>query len=424
MKKLVFLTIILLSLFRLQAQVTLDDCQRKARANYPLIKQYELINAVKKYNIAQIHKAYLPQFSLGGRVTWQSDVTEFPEAFTGLLDLLDASITFPGQDQYLFSAELSQTVWDGGITTMQKKMVAAQHEVEQQNLEVTFYTLNEQINQLFFSILLLKEQLIQNVLLQEELERNQILVASYMENGIAQQSDLDEIKVEILSVQQRNIEITTTKKSLLKVLGAFIGEKIPEEATFVKPPAALDTEKEINRPELKLFDSQVSLFRIQGEQLWSKGMPRVALFAKGAYGNPGLNMFESGFTPYFIGGVQLAWNFGGFYTNRDEKRLLENQKSQVEVQREVFLFNLNQEISQKDDEIEKLRDLLQNDDEIIRLRESVQRSSEVKVESGTMSVSDLMRDIHATAMARQTKAWHEIQLLNAVWQRKLMTNDQ
>lgn len=418
MKKLLFLVCLCCGFSLVQGQITLEYCQQKARTNYPLIKQHDLIEQSKKYNIAQINKAYVPQISINGRVSWQSDVTEFPENLSYIMNLIGFGISFPGKDQYVFDVEVNQTIWDGGITSTQKKMIKAQNEVEKQNLEVNLYALTEQINQLFFSILLLNEQLLQNDLLQEELKRNYDLISSYEINGLAQQSDLDEIAVEILSAKQRSVEMSSSRNAFLKMLSAFIGETLNEETVFEKPSSELDPEKPIERPELRLFDSQISLYETQNKQLWSKGMPRLALFAKGAYGNPGLNMFESGFAPYFIGGAQLSWNFGGLYSHQDEKRLLQNSKQQVDVQREVFLFNTQQQIDQKNSEIEKLKSLLENDDEIIRLRESVQKSSEIKVENGTMSVSNLMDNIHAANMARQLKAYHEIQLLLAIWQLK------
>jgi len=309
------------------------------------------------------------------------------------------------------------------MISSQKKAINAQNEVEKQSLEVNLYALRKQVDQLFFAILLIDEQLVQINLLQEELKRNYTLISSYMEGGLAQQSDQDEIKVEILSAEQRELEMETSRKAFVNMLSAFIGEEIGATA-FVKPSAELNANNTINRPELKMFDSQIKLFETQTNTLWSKGMPQIALFARGAYANPGLNMFKSGFTPYFIGGVQLAWNFGKLYSNKDEKHLFEMQKQKVEVQREVFLFNTQQEITQKNSKIEKLQNLLKNDEEIIRLRESIQKVSEIKVENGTMSVSDLMRDIHASNMARQTKSLHEIQLLHHIWEvRQLKTEN-
>ncbi|MDR2084986.1 MAG: TolC family protein [Bacteroidales bacterium] len=423
MKKIFFSILICGFAVSLQGQLTLEYCHERAKANYPLIKQYDLIEQSKKYNIAQINKSYIPQLSLNGKVTWQSDVTEFPEEFSDMLEQMNVSIDFPGQDQYNFALELRQTIWDGGATGTQKKIINSQNEIEKYNLEVNMYALTDQINQLYFSILLIDEQMRQNTLLKQELERNYNLVSTYIKNGVAQQSDLDEIKVEMLSAEQRDTEMKTSKKTFKKMLSAFIAEEITDNIVLEKPKAELSISETINRPELKLYDSQIQLYETRSKQLWSNGMPRIALFAQGAYGNPGLNMFESGFTPYFIGGVQLSWNFGGLYTNNDEKKTFNLQKQQTEVQREVFLFNLKQKLVQQDSEIEKLQNLLENDDEIIRLREDIQKTAEVKVENGTMNVNDLLQYINTTSIARQNKAYHEIQLLMAIWQRQSIVNN-
>jgi outer membrane protein TolC len=425
MKK-ILLIIIFLSGFVMfaAAQITLEDCRQKARANYPLVKQYELLEKSKQYNLANANKTYFPQLGLTGKTSWQSDVTEFPEQFKDLIDQMGANIAFPAKDQYKIALELSQTIWDGGITGTQKKTIKAQTEVEQQSLEVSMYVLNNQINQLFFGILLLNEQLHQNQLLQNELQRNFELIGAYAENGIAQQSDLDNVKVEILTNQQRYADIKATKKAYIAVLSAFTGENIDAEIVFVKPAAGYRERSEINRPELKLFDSQSYFFELQHNTIATKIMPRVSLFAQGAYGNPGLNMFKSGFTPYFIGGLQFSWNFGGFYTRRDDRRLIETRLQNVEIQRETFLFNTRQTLIKEHAEIEKLRDLLKNDDEIIALRDNIKNVTGAKVENGAKSVSDLMQDIYAANMSRQAKSLHEIQLLLKIWEVKTEMGDE
>ena len=423
MKKLISLLSLCICVFSAKGQITLEYCQQQARANYPLIKQYNLIEQSKEYTFAQIHKAYLPQLSLQGKAGWQSDVTKFPDEFSDKIEqMMGAEISFPSQDQYSIALELSQIIWDGGMISSQKKAINSQNEIEKQSLEVNLYALRKQVDQLFFAILLIDEQLLQIELLQKELDRNYNLILSYIDGGLAQQSDQDEIRVEILSVEQRKTEMNTSRKAYINMLSAFIGKEIGA-TTFIKPSSEFSTSSTINRPELKMFDSQIKLFETQNSTLWNKGMPKIALFARGAYANPGLNMFKSGFTPYFMGGVQLAWNFGGLYSNKDEQRFFETQKQKVEVQREVFLFNTQQEITQKNSEIEKLQSLLKNDDEIIRLRESIQKTSEFKVENGALSVSDLMRDIHAANMARQTKSFHEIQLLHNIWEIKQLKMD-
>ena len=418
MKKIFCLLCLYSCVFAAQGQMTLEYCQEKARANFPLVKQYGFLEQSKKYNLNQISKSFIPQISLSGKATWQSDITEFPEEFSKMLEQSHATISFPGKDQYNIAIELNQNILDGGSSLIQKKMINAQNDLDRQDLEVNLYALTDQINQLFFSILLMDGQIRQNVLLNEELERNYTLVSSYIENGVGQQSDLDEIKVEILSSQQRDMEMKTSRKSFVRMLSAFIGEEIGEEVTFVMPSAEFDINESINRPELAYFDLQIDLIGQQTKMLWAKVMPRLSLFAKGAYGNPGLNMFKSGFTPYFVGGAQLSWNFGVLYTFGDEKNMFRTQRLQAEMQRDIFQFNMQQKLIQKNSEIEKLQNLLENDVEIIRLREDIQKTADVKVENGTMSINDLLRCINLTSAARQNKSFHEIQLLLAIWQLK------
>ena len=415
---------ILTILFCFQAlalgQITLDECFKKARENYPLIKQFELIEQSKSYNLAAANKNWLPQVSLTGKASWQSDVTQFPERFFSMMETMGITdVSFPNKDQYNVSLNLSQTIWDGGITATQKKITTVNAEISKEQTEVNLYTLYSQINQIYFSILSLNEQLKQNQFFIEELERNYKMIESYVENGIALRSDLDNVKVSILDAKQRRTEMQSFQKAGVDVLGAFIGQKINTSDELVKPERVSTNSKIENRPELKLLSAQNKQFEIQSKMLYTKGMPRIALFATGAVANPGLNMFKSGFTPYFIGGVNLSWNFGGLYTMQDEKRNFANLQKNIEIQKEVFLFTINQKTTQQNAEIEKLTELLKQDDEIIELRTRIKNTSAAKVENGTLTVSEYLREVTNENIALQIKALHEINLLQTMNQLRI-----
>jgi len=402
------------------AQLSLEACYEKSRANYPLIKQYDLIEQAKKYNISATNKNWLPQISLTEKASWQSDVTTFPEKFLEMIDNMGITdIAFPTKDQYNIALNLSQVLWDGGIMATQKKMAAVTAEVNREQTEVNLYALYFQINQLYFNILTLNEQLKQNQLFVEELERNYITIESYIENGIALRSDLDNVKVSILDAKQRATEMKSYQKAGMAALSAFIGETIVNPTDLVRPQLT-DTQSGItNRPELRLFSAQNKQFEIQSQMLYTKGMPRISLFATGAVGNPGLNMFKSGFTPYFIGGLNLSWNIGGLYTMQDDKRIFANLQKNIEIQKEVFLFNTNQKLTQQNADIEKFKELLKQDDEIIELRTRIKNTSAAKVENGTLTVSDYLRDVTNENIARQIKTLHELHLLQTVEQLRI-----
>lgn len=403
----------------LPAQLTLEACQRQAQANYPLVRQYGLIEKAREYDLSNAGKGYLPQFSLSGKATYQSDVTELP------VEVPDVNVKGLPKDQYQVMLEVQQTLWDGGDIRSRKRLTRAASEVEQEKQNVDMYALNDRINQLFFGILLLDEQLKQNQLLQEDLGRTHTQVSNYIANGIATQSDLDAVSVELLNTKQRRIELETSRRAYVNMLAAFIGKDIPQETALLKP-ASEDIDsgeaKDNNRPELRWFDAQGERLNVQESMLKTRYMPRLGLFVQGAYGNPGLNMLKNEFSPYYIAGVRMSWNFGSLYTLKNDRRQIDNSRRQIETSRDVFLFNTRLEATQQDASVLSMRRQMKDDDEIIRLRENIRRAAQAKVENGTLTVTDMLREITNENLARQTKALHEVQLLMNIWQLKYTLN--
>ena len=152
-------------------------------------------------------------------------------------------------------------------------------------------------------------------------------------------------------------------------------------------------------------------------------MPRFGLFVQGAYGNPGLNMLKNEFSPYYVAGVRLSWNFGSLYTLRNDRRVIAANRQLLDSDRDVFLFNTHLQATQQGSAVESVRRQMADDDEIIRLRTSIRKASEAKVANGTMTVTDMLRDMTSENLARQTKALHEVQLLMNMYQLKYTTNN-
>ena len=421
MKKVAF--IITLAFICLHApiygQLSIDDCYKKAQANYPQVKQYGLIEQSKEFNISNANKGYLPQVSFSAKATYQSAVTKLP------ITLPNVTIEGLNKDQYQSVVEVNQSIWDGGVIRNQKKITEASSAVDKQKLDVDMYAINDRVNQLFFGILLLDEQIKQNLLLQDELKRNYNQISAYITNGIANQADLDAVKVNQLSTAQRKVELDATRKAYKEMLSAMIGEEIKEGTSLVKPSFAEEASlsSTINRPELQLFESQSNLFETQKSMVDAKNLPKLGVFVQGGYGNPGLNMLKNEFSPYYVAGARLTWNFGSLYTKKNDKKLLDNSLQNVAVQKETFLFNTNLKMTQQSNEIDKIKQLMRDDDEIIRLRTNIKKASEVKVEHGTLSVTDLLRDINSEDQAKQSKVLHEIQLLISIYNYKNSTNN-
>ena len=394
MKRMVFSLSFLLFVSGMYAQITLEECQRKTQENYPLVHQYGLVEKTKEYNLENAAKGYLPQFALSAKASYQSDVTELPVKIPGV------ELKRLPKDQYQVMLELQQKIWDGGGIRMQKKQTIAEADVEKEKLNVDMYSLNSRVNDLYFGILLLDEQLRQNALLQDELGRNYRQITAYVENGIANQADLDAVKVEQLNTQQKRVELASLRVAYLEMLSILIGEELSQETQLEKPVPQNDVSavSDIRRPELSLFDAQGAGLQIQEKALNVRHLPQFGLYVQGAYGNPGLNMLKN------------------------DRQVIENKRRQLNNNRDVFLFNTRLEMTQQDQAIRSLEKQMKDDDEIIRLRTNIRKSAEAKVANGTLTVTEMLRELTNESLARQTKAMHEIQRLKGIYQLKYTTN--
>lgn len=409
-----------------QEKITLAQCYEWARANYPQIRQYGLIGQTEQYNLSNAVKGWLPQVTVNAKATYQSDVTKLP------FDADKLSAVMPGleipalsKDQYQVVAELNQNIWDGGTIHTSRQQTKAQATADREQLESDLYTLNDRVNQLYFGCLLQEELIRQNVLLQKELQINIDRITAMMANGVANQSDRESMEVELLNARQKEIELKASRVAFGRMLSAMIGKPYDKDRILEVPNVPGNPlSGEINRPELKALDAKSYLLELQNKQITSGLMPRIGAFVQGGYGRPGLNMLEDSFDPFYIAGVRLSWNMGKLYTLKNDRRKVATKLQQVEVQRETFLFNTSLELMQQNTEIQKISDLMKADDEIIRLRTSIKNAAEVKLENGVISVTDLIREINAEDMAKQTAAAHRIQHLNAVYNYMYTTNNE
>jgi len=401
-------------------QLSIDQCQEKARQNYPQIKQFELIEKSLDYNLSNASKAYFPQVGISAKATYQSDAISLDIPMNGQMMSIHQS-----KDQYQAVLEVNQIVWDGGVTATQKHIHKASANIENQKLEVELYTIRDRVNQIYFGLLLINEQLQQNAILQDELQTNYEKVKSYIQNGVANQSDLDAVKLEQLNNAQRRTELQAAQKSYREMLSAMIGEDVIEKTTLEKPLVATANvnSENVNRPEIKLFDSQLSLLDNQSQMIQTGTMPKVGLFVQGGYGKPGLNMLKSDFSPFYIGGIRLSWNISGFYTQKNSLNNLRISREMVSNQKETFLFNNSLKINQQNNELDKIRALIKSDDEIIGLHTSIKNATSAKVVNGVKTVTDLLREINAESLAKQQKALHEVQLMLGIYNLKNSTNN-
>lgn len=413
MRRYLFLAIVFFGVLSSRGQTSIEQCYRAARENYPLAKRYGLIEQAKEFNVKNAGKAYLPQIGVSAKASYQTEATKSPiPAFSLSLPL----------DQYLVAVEVNQAIWDGGTAKAQKRGIEAGAAVETRQLDVDLYALNDRVNNLYFGILTLDEQLALNDLLDAELKRNEVTVSNYVGGGIANAADLDAVRVELLDNRQKRAAIVASREAYINMLSSLVGFAVEQIEKPARPLFLGDT-LPVRRAELTLMDAQRAAADIKRLEITAAKTPRLGAFVQGAYGQPGLDMFKSGFTPYAIGGLKLSWNISGFYTSKNNKAKIEVEKNSIEAARETFLFNTALELEQTAAEIKRIKAQMVDDDQIIELRGNIKRSAEAKVAQGTLTVTEMLREVTAENAAIRARALHEVEMLMTLYDIKYKTNN-
>ena len=418
MRKSIVVILLMFLTFSAKAQITLEQLQEQARANYPAIRKYGLVEQSRDFTLSNVAKGNLPQVLFQGNASYQSSVTRLP------IDVGKFGIDYEGlpRDQYNTSVTISQVIYDGGKIAAEKKIARAQADVQNEQINVMMYGIRESVNRLFFSILLIDEQLLHNILLQDDLRLVQKNVEAMITGGVANQSDADLVSVELIRARQQEEMLHTFRRTYLSMLSTFIGTPIDASVKLRKPTEALFPTVN-NRPELSFYNAQQRLLDLRQSSLDVSLRPRVDVFLQGGVGDPGLNMFKNGWDAYYKVGATVSWNIGALYRRKNDTQLIDMEKQQVNVNRETFLFNIRIQEQQLKGQIENIRSQIAHDDEIIRLRENIRRASEKRVESGIETVNEMLRDINAVSEARQQRAIHEVELLQEIHKLKTINNN-
>lgn len=411
------LLLLLIATGALQAQsLTIETCYTLAAENYPLVKQRELLTKSNEYTLQNLSKGYLPQLTLAGQATYQSEVTQVPISVPGM------NVTALSKDQYKFYGEVTQTLFDGGVIRQQKLTQQSNLQVEQQKLEVELYKIRDRINQLFFGILLVDEQIRQTELLKQDITLGLKKTEAAIANGTAFRSSADVLKAELLNADQRTTELKAARFAYAEMLGLFINRQL-DAGTALEKPKALVVSPDINRPEITLYDSQNKTVDAQYKMLTARNLPKLNLFVQGGYGRPALNMLSNDFEAYYIGGVRLNWSLSGLYTLKKDKALLDLNRQTIAVQKETFLFNTHYTLRQQSAEVNKYSELLTSDNDIIALRTRVKQTASAQLENGVITSNDYLREVNAEDKARQNKIVHEIQMLMAQYAQQTTTGN-
>ncbi len=397
------------ALAQVQDTVHLFDCHRSAMETHPFHEQKDLYMQSKYLNLKNHSVNWYPSIDLNGRYTWQNEVVQIP--FAELIPGFDK----PAMPHYNYklTLDVQQTVYDGGMTRMSKELEESRYEVNRQKVEVSLNQLKEQVNSIYFFILMLQQQERTIRLKLDELQERLSVMESGLRNETILASDLSVLKAESLKVRQQLAEISISRKSALAILGNLTSLEITGKTVLALPVSEVEPAMEAIRPEQMLHELQIrnldASINLAGRQRY----PKAFVFGQLGYGNPALNFFRDEFRGYYIVGAGLHWNIWDWSKTSRTRQDLAVHQELIRTQREAFDKNLSIRLEEQMADIIKYQEAVGRDKEILFLREEITLAAVSKLENGVITSTEYITELNAETEARILLEMHRIQLEQA-----------
>ncbi len=390
-----------------QTIVSLEQCLKQTSHHYPLADQKELLKTANDLKQQIIKSGFLPKFVLNGQISYQSEVPGFP------IELPNIDIPRINKDWYKMNVDISQLVYDGGVLKKQEELSQSSTNIEVQAIEIELFKVKELVKTAYFNVMLLDENKKTLLIFQEELNEKLKSIKSAVSNGILQPSSKDNLMAEIIKIEQNIFELEIGIETAISSLNILTGLQLTPKNVFVKPILVEVLSEENFRPEMTLFDLQISKVHVLKQMSTLKRKPVILAFGQAGYGRPGLNMLSNDFEPYFIVGAKLKWNILDWGNTNKEKKSLDLQSQMIQKTKETFNLNLNVLLVKKKNEIKSLKSLIDKDEQIVKLKRKVSQAASSQFENGIITATEYLLEKNAETKAIMNYHLHKLQLLNA-----------
>ncbi len=408
MKKIHFLLFLFLSLTMFsQEKLSLKECYILLDKNYPLTQQSTLLEQQNALDLAVINTENLPKLEFAAQASYQSDVTHLP------ISIPNMTIEQPNKDQYKATVSVNQLIYAGGFVKAKTEAKNATLKTNLKQVEVNVYQLKKQVNQLYFSILFQQEKKALLTSKKELLEAKLKEVKAGVKYGVLLPSSDSVLEAELLKITQQFIEIESNKTSLFEALSNLIGTTLNASSSLENPETIKSESNEINRPELDLFQLKKEQIDTNETLLSKQNAPKIMSFATGGYGNPGLNMLDNSFQPYYLVGVKLNWTVFDWNANKKQRESLKINKEIVDTEESVFKLHTNIELDQTNAEINKISAFIPTDNSIITLQKNILKTTESQLKNGVITAAAYLTELTNLYEAENNLSTHKIQLLLA-----------
>lgn len=396
--------------------LSIEECFRIASDRSPLTRQKSNYEESLSHKIKNLNNNWFPSVGFNAQATYNSETVDFSD-FMGDLPVSMPSLPL---DQYKIWADINQQLYDGGMIKAQKAVEIAGYEADIQQVESELLVVKQQVNQVYFSLLVNKKSSdILQLSLDELLERKKVIKAG-VDNGVVLQENMLALEAEELRMQQRLLELELNQDRLFKILSILMDSTLTGNLVIADPVEMDGMDESVNRPEYVMFDKQKERLLAGQRLVTASDMPLFFAFSQAAYGRPGYNFVSTEFHPFYMVGVGMKWNFLHYGDSRRQKKILDIQKDMIEIKRETFNDQLNIQLQTENTNMVKYNELLSRDEQILKLRKAITATSLFKLTSGIITSTDYLTDLNAEILARLQYENHKILRVQAIYSYMLL----
>lgn len=386
--------------------VTLAMCLEATQKTATSTKQKEIEQELGKLNARVIQTGWLPQMSLNGQTTYQSDVTGLA------IEIPNLRMTPINKDQYKTFIDINQLIYDGGASKIRTMLQDLSSKNTLTRIQLANRNLLQETQKIYFSALLAQEnRQIWETAKEEILARKSVLETG-IRFGARTKNQLDILAVELLKIEQQIIDIRAAKTIAVEMLNLLTGMKLNNLTSF-QIPANIQkiTPLSYETYEMKLLQNQQSLIATTEELNQSKLRPKAFVFGQGGYGNPALNMLKNEFQSYYLMGVRLNWDLSSFYTKRLNQKSSQLQKELILQHQSDLERQLSMQYTKMSEEVKRYEKLIEMDQAMISIRERISVTAASELDLGTITATQFVTEKNAEKLAKQSYLLHQIQKL-------------
>jgi len=376
----------------------LEEAYDLLEQHYPKLGDTTLIRQMEAAELALTKLDRLPDIRLRGDGRLQSTSTQLKTDNP----MLDFEINQPlvNIKAYL---EADYRLLDGGYQTVRQSLIQLEKAVDQGSLEVQRFALRKIINQLFLRIQTLRAQEALFALSLANIEARSEQVTAAIRQGTVLESELTKLRVQKLDLEAQRDNLTYQIEGARQTLADWLGVSLAEDVALILPdlsPSGLS--KEINRPELELFEQQKAVVLAQAELIDIELKPKLNVFAQAGVGYPNpLNILDNKVAPYGLLGAGFTWTIKDWDKTEKQKALISMQAQRIDHAAQTFTFQLEKQSAAYRADMARLNQQIGRQESIVVLQKQLLRQLATQLEEGVNTATDYLLQVNAELAARQ-----------------------